>query len=182
MPPDFSQKKYQTGLPLGEPAWYAVRTRSRHERVVRDQLLGLKMEAFLPELETWSRRTDRRKKIQVPMFPGYLFMRTDLNPASRLAVVQARGVANIVCFNGAPAQADPEQINSLMLLMRSGLAVHPQEHLAAGDMVRITHGPLQGVAGRLVRRQSSRRLVVAVEIINRAVSVELDNDMVIKEL
>lgn len=182
MPPDLDQKKDQAGLPFGEPAWYALRTRSRHERVVRDQLLGLEMEVFLPELETWSRRTDRRKKIQVPMFPGYLFVRTDLHPTVRLAMVQARGVANIVSFNGIPAQVRPEEINSLMILMRSDLAVHPQDHLAAGDLVRITHGPLKDVVGQLVRRRTSRRLVVSVEIISRAVYVELDDNLVIKEL
>ncbi|MBU4277692.1 MAG: UpxY family transcription antiterminator [Proteobacteria bacterium] len=182
MPPDLEQKKDQTNSPWGEPAWYALRTRSRHERVVRDQLLGLKMEAFLPELETWSRRTDRRKKIQVPMFPGYLFVLSDLHPSTRLAMLQARGVVNIVSFNGVPAPADPEQINSLKILMRSELPLHPQDSLAAGDLVRITHGPLEDVVGRLVRRSSPRRLVVSVEIIQRAVCVELDDNLVIKEL
>lgn len=180
MPLQPDQNKDHDGLTPWEPAWYALRTRSRHERVVRDQLAGKGMKVFLPQLETWSRRTDRRKKIQVPMFPGYLFVHSDLNPAVRLAMVQTRGVANIVSFNGIPAPVRPEEIDSLMILMHSSLAIHPQDHLAAGDLVRITHGPLKGVVGRLARRKSSRRLVVSVETINRAVFVELDDNIVIK--
>ncbi len=181
MPSHGEQAPGPGGPTLQEAAWYALRTRSRHERVVRDQLQGQGLEVFLPQLWAWSRRTDRRKRIEVPMFPGYLFVHTDLRPEARLTMVKARGVANLVCFNGVPAPADPAEISSLMILLRSELAIHPQDRLVSGDLVRITQGPLQDVVGRLVRRRSACRLVVSVEIIGRAVYVELDDNAVIKE-
>ncbi len=162
------------------PAWYAVHTRSRHEQVVHDQLVGKGTEVFLPKLEVWSRRTDRRLRIKVPMFPGYLFVRTTLHPDKQLSILKTVGVVRMVGFDGQPAQVDPREIDSLKILIDSGAPISPTENYRIGDLVRIVAGPFKGVVGRLVGRRSARRLTVAVETINRGVSVDIEDHMVIK--
>ena len=70
------------------PLWYVVRTRSRHEKTVRDQLVRREVETFLPIAERWSRWKDRRKKVAFPLFPGYCF--------ARFALVDRLRVLNVV--------------------------------------------------------------------------------------
>ncbi len=166
--------------PLLEEAWYAIYTRSRHEQVAASQLEAKGEEVFLPKLKTWSRRTDRRLRIEVPMFPGYLFVHTTLHPARHLSILRTVGVVNLVRFRGRPQPVDPAEIRSLQILIDSGETIHPAENFAVGDLVRIVEGPFKGVVGRLVTRRSGARLVVSVETINRAVFVELDDHLIRK--
>ena len=163
-----------------EAAWYAVYTKSRHEQVVDSQLAAKGHEVFLPRIRTWSRRTDRRLRIEVPMFPGYLFVQTTLQPAQHLSILRTVGVVKLVNFKGRPVMVDPAEIESLKILIASGETIHPDENLAIGDQVRIVEGPFKGVVGRLARRRSSTRLIVAVEAINRAVHVEIEDHLVRK--
>lgn len=162
------------------PAWYAVHTRSRHEQVVHDQLTAKGTEVFLPKMEVWSRRTDRRKRITIPMFPGYLFVRTTLHPEHHLGVLKTVGVVGMVSFHGRPAAVNPEEVSSLKIVVDTGAVIHPTEDFRKGDLVRITDGPFKGVIGRLTGRRSNRKLIVAVENINQAISVEIDDHMVVK--
>ena len=160
------------------PAWYAVYTKSRHEQVAQNQLVAKGVEAFLPKLEVWSTRTDRRLRISVPMFPGYLFVRTDLAPERHLGILKTVGVVNLISVKGRPVPVDPAEIDSLKILIDSGLTIHPTEDFHIGDPVRIIEGPFKGVTARLVDRRSQARLIVAVETINRAVYVEIDDHLV----
>lgn len=166
--------------PIREAAWYALYTKSRHEQVALNQLLAKGHEAFLPTVRTWSRRTDRRLRIELPMFPGYLFVRTTLHPESHLSVLRTVGVVRMIEFKGRPAAVNPDEIRSLQILVETGAAVHPADDFAVGDRVRIVDGPFKGVIGKLVGRRSAQRLVVAVETINQAVQVEIEDHLVIK--
>src|SRR4029453_4324660 len=94
--------------------WYAVWTRSRHEQVVRTQLDERHVTAFLPTMTRWSRWKDRKKKIDVPLFPGYVFAR--FGPGGRLSVLKCRGVVSIVSFNGEPAPVPDHEIESIRTL------------------------------------------------------------------
>lgn len=165
-------------LPPDEPAWYAVYTKSRHEQVAQNQLIAKGVEAFLPKLEIWSTRTDRRLRISVPMFPGYLFVRTSLEPERHLSILKTVGVVNLISVNSRPIPVDPTEIESLKILIDSGMTIHPTEDFRIGDPVRIVEGPFRGVTARLVDRRSRTRLIVAVETINRAVYVEIDDHLV----
>ena len=164
--------------PIREAAWYAVYTKSRHEQVAREQLAAKGIEVFLPTVRTWSRRTDRRLRIELPMFPSYLFVNTTLQPERHLSVLRTIGVVKLVDFKGRPMPVDPQEVNSLKILIESGVAVHPAENFAIGDRVRIVEGLFKGMVGRLVARRSATRLIVAVEAINRAVQVEVDDHLV----
>jgi transcriptional antiterminator NusG len=152
--------------------WYAIWTRSRHEGVVRDQLEQKGIEAFLPTIPRWSRWKDRKKKIDWPLFPGYCFARFD--PQNRLAVLKCSGVVNIVAFDGDIAPIPEGEINGIRQLVQSDLQYDPCPLVREGSMVEVTHGPLKGVVGRLTRKGAHARLVLAVDLIGQAVSVEVD--------
>ncbi len=152
--------------------WFALWTRSRHEQVVREQLEREQIETFLPTITRWSRWKDRRKKIAWPLFPGYCFARFDT--AQRLGILRCTGVVSIVSFDGDPAPIAPHQIESVRRLVDINLRYDPCPLLHEGLMVEVVHGPLRGVIGRLVRKGSQARLVLSVDLIAQAVSVEVD--------
>lgn len=157
---------------MNTPPWFAVWTRSRHEQVVREQIQGKGIEAFLPTVTKWSRWKDRRKKVDWPLFPGYCFARFD--PADRLSVLKCTGVVSIVSFNGDIAPIPDFEIDSLRRLVTSELQYDPCPLIKEGTMVEVVHGPLKGVIGRLLRKGAHARLVLAVDLIGQAVSVEVD--------
>ena len=157
---------------MSVPAWFAVWTRSRHEQVVRQQIENHGLEAFLPTIARWSRWKDRRKKVDWPLFPGYCFARFD--PAQRLTVLKCTGVVSIVSVNGDIAPIPDIEIDGIRRLVTSELQYDPCPLIHEGSMVEVVHGPLKGVFGRLVRKGAHARLVLAVDLIGQAVSVEVD--------
>jgi len=155
-----------------EVGWYALWTRSRHEQVVREQLEQKHVEAFLPTVTRWSRWKDRKKKIDWPLFPGYCFAR--FNPRERLPILKCTGVVSIISFEGEPAPIPVHEIDGIRALVESELAYDPCPMIREGMMVEVVHGPLKGVIGRLIRKGSRARLVLSVDLIGQAVSVEVD--------
>jgi transcriptional antiterminator NusG len=153
-------------------AWFALWTRSRHEQVVREQLEQRNITAFLPTVTRWSRWKDRKKQIDWPLFPGYCFARFD--PRDRFPVLKCTGVVNIVSFEGEPAAIPEQEIEGIRQLVESDLAYDPCPMIREGMRVEVTHGPLKGLVGRLVRKGAHARLVLSVDLIGQAVSVEVD--------
>lgn len=153
-------------------AWYAVWTRSRHEQKVRDQIAQKGLDAFLPTITRWSRWKDRKKKIDWPLFPGYCFARFDAG--DRLPVLKCPGVVTIVSFDGEIAAIPDRQIEGIRQLVGSELQYDPCPLINEGSAVEVVHGPLAGVVGRLVRKGAHARLVLSVDLIGQAVSVEVD--------
>jgi transcription antitermination factor NusG len=152
--------------------WFAVWTRSRHEQMVRSQLEHKEIESFLPTVSKWSRWKDRKKRIDWPLFPGYCFARFDSR--SRLEVLKCAGVVSIVSVDGEPAPIPEREIAGIRQLVESELAYDPCPLIHEGDMVEVTHGPLRGVVGRLVRKHGKARLLLSVDLIGQAVSAEVD--------
>ena len=156
----------------GPVGWFAIWTKSRHEQLVRTQLEQRSIEAFLPTVTRWSHWKDRKKKIDWPLFPGYCFARFD--PRFRLNVLKCGGVVNIVSIEGEPALIPDYEIQAIRQLIESDLAYDPCPLIREGMMVEVTHGPLKGVVGRLARKNEKARLVLSVDLIGQAVSVEVD--------
>ena len=138
-----------------------------------EQLEKRQIEVFLPTVTRWSRWKDRKKKIDWPLFPGYCFARFD--PDNPLAILKCTGVVTIISFDGKPAPIPSVEIDSIRRLVGSELQYDPCPQLHEGQLVEVTHGPLKGVVGRLMRKDGPRaRLVLSVDLIGQAVSVEVD--------
>ena len=156
-----------------EPRWYAVRTRSRHEKQVRAQLADRPgIDVFLPLWERRSRWKDRIKRIQVPLFPGYCFAR--FARPERLRVLRAVGVVGLVGVGGEPEPIPEGEIEAIRTLAASRLSYEPFPFLTEGMTVEVVRGPLMGVRGRLLRRDRECRVVLSVTLIRQSVSVEID--------
>ena len=159
-------------IAVAQSPWFAIRTRSRHEQVVREQLERKHVETFLPTFARWSRWKDRRKKVIWPLFPGYCFAR--FSTAHRLGVLRCSGVINIVSFGGVPAPIEPHEIDVIRRLVDTDFLYDPCPLIRKGMMVEVIHGPLKGVVWRLVRKGTRPRFVLSVNLIGRAVAVEVD--------
>jgi len=157
-----------------KPQWFAIWTRSRHEKLVRDQLEKKSdVDVFLPTIGKWSRWKDRKKKIDWPLFPGYVFARFVAD--ERVGILKVDGVVQIISNNGMLSAIPDEEIDSIRTLVESELAYDPVPLIKEGDMVKVTSGPLKGVIGRLVTKKGAQaRLVLSVDLIGQAVSVEVD--------
>jgi len=153
-------------------AWYAIWTRSRHEQMVREQLERKGYEAFLPTITRWSRSEDRKKKVAFRLFPGYCFARFDTQ--ERLPILKCSGVVSIVSFDGDIAPIPAVEIDGIRRLVESDLQYDSCPLIREGAMVEVVHGPLKGVVGRLLRKGAHARLMLAVDLIGQAVSVEVD--------
>ena len=155
--------------------WYATYTRSKHEQKVNDRLEKKNIETFLPLIERWSRRKDRRKKIHLPLFPGYLFVRTKMDVHTHLEILKTDSVVRVLCYNGKPAPIPDEQIHAIQVLVKNGMAVSPYPYLKEGMRVRVVNGPLIGVEGILLKTKPNKhRLVLSVDLLQESVSVEID--------
>lgn len=163
--------------PLSRLCWYAVRTRSRHEKRVRAQLEGRSIEVFLPLIARWRRWKDRKVQVLFPLFPGYCFARFPWQ--ERLRVLTAKGVVEVLGANGRGLPVADLEIEAVQRLVTSTLPVDPHPFLEPGMAVEVRRGPLKGVRGVLVRKGPRMRLVIAVTLIRQGASVEIDaNDIV----
>lgn len=160
----------------GPPQWYAVHTKSHFEQKVFDGFCGKSVEAFLPRCQVMSRRRDRRKKILVPLLPGYVFVRTDLNSSEYLDILKTVGVVRMVSFKGKPVPAKDEEIDSLTILDGTDRTVQNRAYMKSGDLVMIMEGPLKGLIGFYLRHKGkSDKVVVSIELLRRSLAVEMED-------
>lgn len=161
----------------GNSHWYALRTRSRHEKVVRDQLDKQGIEPLLPTVKRLSQWKDRKKEIEIPLFSGYCFVR--FSQHEKAPVQKTTGVVEIVGSGSCPEPIPEQEIEALRRLMTSVLPYDPHPYLHEGMKVEVVRGPLQGVHGILLRKEKRHRLVIGVHLIQQAAAVEIDvNDVV----
>ncbi len=155
--------------------WYCVHTRSRHEEVVYQRLSEKRIETFFPRLEVWSRRKDRKKKIQKALFPGYLFVHNPLDPHHRLEVLKTPGVVQVLGNERGPLPVPDSQIESIQTILNGKSAVTPFPYLKEGQMVRVVYGPLKGSEGFLLKiKEGKEKLIISVDLLQRSVAVEID--------
>lgn len=152
--------------------WYAAYTLANHEKRVMEQFTERSVEHFLPLYESVRSWKDRRVKLQLPLFPGYVFVRLELR--DRLRVLQVPSVVRLVGFNGHPAVLPDKEIEALRTSVAMQLRAEPHPYLTVGRRVRIKSGPLAGVEGILVRKKSVFRVVLSVDFILRSAAVEVD--------
>ncbi len=158
----------------GEAAWYALYTRSRFEKKLMSELADRSVEVFLPMREILSRWKDRKKKIWVPLFPGYLFVHYVDTSADRYRILNIPGAVRFVSFNSQIVPVPQEQIDGVRLFLESHLAIDPYPYIKVGRRVEVIAGPLKGIKGKLVQKKGRFRFVLQVDLIRQAVSVEID--------
>src|SRR5215472_10122512 len=152
--------------------WYAAYTVSRHEKTVAQHLLQREVECFLPLYESVHRWKNGRHRVQLPLFPSYVFVRMGLR--DKLRVLQVPGLVQLVTFQGSPAALPDAEIETLRGALASGVLAQPYRYLNVGSRVEICNGPLQGMQGILRRCQGQFRVVISVEMIMRSIVVEVD--------
>lgn len=152
--------------------WHAVYTHARHEKRVAQHLHERGIEHFLPLYHSVRRWKDRRKELDLVLFPGYVFVRT--SQAERLRVLQLPGVVRFVSFNGQPALLAMDDLEALRKGLAEGLQVEHHPYLTVGRRVKVVHGPLTGAQGILVRVKTNWRIVISIDAIMRSVAVEID--------
>src|SRR6516164_9080022 len=142
-----------------EVQWYAAYTSANHEKRVAQQLEWRGVEHFLPQYESVRRWKDRKVRLQLPLFPGYLFVHLALQ--DRLRVLQVPGVVRLVGFEGGPTPMPDEDLNRIREFLRRGWPVGPHPYLPAGRRARVMRGPLAGIEGIVLRRKNRSRLVLS---------------------
>ena len=160
-----------------EVRWYAIYVRSRHEAVAYGQLQQRGVESYLPVIKKSRQWKDRKKVVEFPLFPGYLFVRINPRPSEFVNVLKARGVVSLVSGEqGAPLPVPDPEIESLRIMMESGGGIDVYPALQEGRRVQVARGPMSGAVGVIVRKQDGYSLVVNIEILGRSIGVKLQAD------
>lgn len=156
-------------------AWYAVYLKHQHEKTAADLLSRKGFETFLPVYKAAHRWKDRTKIVSLPLFPCYMFLRTGLD--RKLDILRTPGVFWLVGNSGQASPVDESEIDALRKIGRSGAQTEPHAYLQEGDRVKVVAGSLAGVTGVLIRAKNRYRVVVSVELLRKAVAVEVDRSM-----
>ena len=156
---------------LIQPHWYAVYTRANHERRVADQLASREVGHFLPQYESVRKWKDRKVRLQLPLFPGYVFVHLALR--DRLRVLQVPGIVRLVGFDGHPAPVPDEDVTRIREFLDQGWRAEPHPYLQVGKRARVVSGPLEGMEGVILRRKNGSRFVISFELFQRSMAVEV---------
>jgi transcription antitermination factor NusG len=162
---------------FGQHPWYAIRTRSNHEKITAMGLKGKGYEPYLPTYHVHRRRAERIIKSDHPLFPGYVFCCFDVK--KRLPILITTGVVSIVGFGGEPAPIPDHEIEAVRAALRSGLPSEPCPYLREGQRIRVMGGSLEGVEGILLKKKNQLRMVISVSMLQRSISVEIDHDQIV---
>ena len=153
------------------PNWYAAYTKPRHEKNVAAQLGMREVETYLPLYRTIHNWNGRKAEVNLPLFPGYVFVKVPV--AERVRVLEQPGVVRLVGVNGKATPLPDDEIERL----RASLAfckAEPFPFMVPGEKIRIRTGPMAGFEGKILRRKGSVRLVVSLDLIQRSIVIELD--------
>lgn len=163
------------------PRWYACRTRARAEKKVDRLLTAAGMTSYVPLIERLMQWSDRSKRVTFPLFPGYVFARFELS--SMADIVRTPNLIEVVRVNGSPTPIRESEIKSIRSLVLGAQATgdepSPHHYLVTGQEVRVVEGPFQGLHGILTEVRGKTRIVVRLEAIRQAVSVELSSRFVL---
>ena len=152
--------------------WYALYTRPRFEKKVEVQLSEKEIETYLP-LQTVVRQwSDRKKKIQEPIFRGYIFVH--IEPKYRIESLRVDGVVRMVGFGGKPSVIPDDQIDAIQRLLDKNAKIEACDYFTVGDPVEVAQGSFAGIKGRLIEKRGMRRFVISIDAIRQSLSVEID--------
>jgi len=157
--------------------WYVLYVRSRHEKSVKAQLDARQEVTLLPLYSARHKWADRLKTVSLPLFPGYVFCRFDVD--HRSTILATSGVIDVVRMGADPVPLPDSEIEAIQRVVTSPLLTEPYAGLVQGQKVIMSGGPLTGIAGKLIEIKKNLRLVVSVELLNRSILVEIERDWVV---
>ena len=164
----------QPDSPEGKQLWFAIQTKARHEKRVAAELKEKGVVAFLPlftEVHQWS---DRKRRVDLPLFSTYLFVRIGEDQSSRISVLQTNSVFRFVGIRGVGVPIPDEQIETLQTIVRKKVPFVPYPFLNLGQKIRVRGGSLDGICGVLSAINEDRSLIVSVETIQRSIAIRID--------
>lgn len=156
--------------------WYVLHTRSRFEKVVHESLAKKSHEVFLPQVRVRSRRRDRRVILDVPLFPGYVFIRSNLHPDHHLDILKTVGAVRLIGNKAVPVPVPDDTIDSLQIMVSNDTRIDTGSRLRKGDRVMVVKGPFTGVVGTFAHYRGAGRVVVHIEALGQYASVEVDEE------
>jgi len=160
--------------------WYALYTKSRHEKLISGELIKRSIESFLPLRKIKRRWSDRIKTIEEPLFKSYLFVKTEF-PDHKTDILKIKGAVKFVCAGANPIPIDEKVIQSLQNLISHDIAIDPFPYLEKGDRVVIKSGPFKNTEGFIVRKDEKKcRIVISIAAIKSSVAIEIDAYLVDK--
>jgi transcription antitermination factor NusG len=157
--------------------WYALTVRHQHERQTEKALRSRGLDTLVPLYRSRRQWSDRVQELELPLFTGYVLCRFAMG--ERIRILSTPGVASIVAFGGRPAPLEEAEIAGIEQLLDSKLALAPWPYLQVGDRVRVERGAMRGLEGTLLRTKDGLRLVISVELLQRSIAVELDQESVV---
>ena len=162
--------------------WFVLLTRSNFEQTVYNSITGKKIEAFLPRTRKKSKRKDRKLMIEVPLFPGYLFVRSTIEPSAQLNILKTTGAVRLLGNTKGPLPIPESQITSLQLMTAANvdLITGSSMLLQQGDPVMILEGPMAGVKGEFTRHKGKGRVIIKIDLLGQFAGVEMDGENVEK--
>ena len=165
-----------------EPLWFALLTRSNFEQTVYTSICKKRIDAFLPKMRKQSRRKDRKMMIEVPLFPGYIFVKSTVASADQLQILKTTGAVRLLGSNKGPVPVPERQIESLKLLTSASqdLITGSTVQLKKGDAVMILEGPMAGLKGEFFELKGKGRVIVKIDLLGQYAGVEVDLDNVEK--
>lgn len=154
-------------------SWYVLHTKSRFENVVNESLAKKSMEVFFPKIQVRSKRRDRKVMIRVPLFPGYLFVKSNLEPYEHVEIVKTVGAVRLVGNKDGPISVPSETVESLKIMVKGNDPVTTGTRYKKGDRVIVIYGPFAGVIGTFVRYRGKGRILVNIEALGQYAAVDV---------
>lgn len=156
--------------------WYVLHTKSRAEKVVHDLLAKKAIEAFLPTATVRSKRKDRRVMLDLPLFPGYVFVKTDLYAEHYLSILKTPGAVKLIGNKSGPIPVAESIVESLQIMVQSGESILTGTEFFKGEQVRVIRGPFSGVTGIFSNYRGNGRVIVFIDLLGQSASVEVDEE------
>jgi transcription antitermination factor NusG len=164
--------------------WYVIHTKSRHEYKVNSGLVQKNLTTFLPEVEVWSKRKDRKKKFKTPLFSGYLFVETALGDnEKKLDILKTAGVVRILGKkeNSEPIPVPDDTIQAIKRFLNKKTEIFSLQYPQEGESARIISGPFAGIEGTVVKSDFDKEMfVISIDILHRSVAVKLEGFQITK--
>jgi transcription termination/antitermination protein NusG len=157
-------------------SWYVLHTKSRFENVVNEGLIKKSIEVFLPKIQVKSKRRDRKAMIKIPLFPGYLFVKSDLNPYEHLEIVKTVGAVRLIGNKDGPIPVSSDTIKSLEIMIGGNHTVITGTRFKKGERVIVVYGPFSGVIGTFVRYRGKGRVIVNIEALGQFAGVDVSEE------